>query len=124
MRGAAAGLRAIGLKFDVKTSAPYKLFLDEKTDLQLVFAPGNRRINEVSVEYLLRDMMQKTVASGKDILFVGTKRQARHAVEEEAARCGMHYVSERWLGGTLTNFRTIHTSIERLKKLDAAKIRP
>ena len=52
------------------------------------------------------------------MLFVGTKRQARHAVEEEATRCGMHYVSERWLGGTLTNFRTIRARLNRLEELE------
>ena len=61
---------------------------------------------------------QNIVASGKDILFVGTKRQARHAVEEEAKRCGMHYVTERWLGGTLTNFRTIRARLNRLEELE------
>src|SRR5215218_2459841 len=61
---------------------------------------------------------QQTVASGKDVLFVGTKRQARHAVEEEAKRSGMHYVSERWLGGTLTNFRTIRARLLRLEELE------
>ena len=65
-----------------------------------------------------RKFMQQLVAGGKDILFVGTKRQARHAVEAEAARCGMHYVSERWLGGTLTNFRTIRARLNRLDELD------
>ncbi len=63
-------------------------------------------------------LVQQTIASGKDILFVGTKRQARHAVEEEAKRCGMHYVSERWLGGTLTNFRTIRARLQRLEELE------
>jgi small subunit ribosomal protein S2 len=63
-------------------------------------------------------LVAQTVASGKDILFVGTKRQARHAVEEEARRCGMHYVSERWLGGTLTNFRTIRARLNRLEELE------
>ncbi|HEY0009771.1 MAG TPA: 30S ribosomal protein S2 [Tepidisphaeraceae bacterium] len=67
---------------------------------------------------LAKKLVQNTVASGKDILFVGTKRQARHAVEEEAARCGMHYVSERWLGGTLTNFRTIRDRLKRLEQLE------
>jgi small subunit ribosomal protein S2 len=52
------------------------------------------------------------------VLFVGTKRQARHAVQEEAARCGMHHVSERWLGGTLTNFRTIRARLNRLEELE------
>ena len=52
------------------------------------------------------------------ILFVGTKKQAQAAIKEEAERCGMPYVSERWLGGMLTNFKTIITRIERLKKLE------
>jgi small subunit ribosomal protein S2 len=65
-----------------------------------------------------RRLIQQTVASGKDVLFVGTKRQARHAIEEEARRCGMHYVSERWLGGTLTNFRTIRARLNRLEELE------
>lgn len=65
-----------------------------------------------------KKLIAQTVASGKDILFVGTKRQARHAVTDEAARCGMHYVSERWLGGTLTNFRTIRARLSRLDELD------
>src|SRR5256714_5534594 len=63
-------------------------------------------------------LVQNTVAAGKDILFVGTKRQARFAVEEEAKRCGMHYVSERWLGGTLTNSRTIRARLNRLEELE------
>lgn len=65
-----------------------------------------------------RKFVQNTVANGKDILFVGTKRQARHTVEEEAKRCGMHYVAERWLGGTLTNFRTIRARLNRLEELE------
>ena len=73
-----------------------------------------------TVKGLLRakKLVQNVVASGKDILFVGTKRQARFAVEEEAKRCGMHYVSERWLGGTLTNFRTIRDRLKRLEELE------
>jgi small subunit ribosomal protein S2 len=67
---------------------------------------------------LAKRLVQQTVAQGKDVLFVGTKRQARHAVEEEAKRCGMHYVSERWLGGTLTNFRTIRARLNRLEELE------
>jgi small subunit ribosomal protein S2 len=73
-----------------------------------------------TIKGLLRakKLVQNLVGSGKDILFVGTKRQARHCVEEEAKRCGMHYVSERWLGGTLTNFRTIRARLNRLDELD------
>jgi small subunit ribosomal protein S2 len=67
---------------------------------------------------LAKRLIAQTVASGKDVLFVGTKRQARHAVEDEARRVGMHYVSERWLGGTLTNFRTIRARLNRLDELD------
>jgi len=59
------------------------------------------------------------VAKGQDVLFVGTKRQARHAVMEVTERTGMHYVSERWLGGTLTNFRTIRSRLARLEELEA-----
>ena len=55
------------------------------------------------------------------IMFVGTKRSAREAIAEEAARCGMPYVSARWLGGMLTNFRTVKQSIARLKELEAAE---
>lgn len=67
---------------------------------------------------LAKKLVQNEVAAGRDVLFVGTKRQARHAIEEEARRCGMHYVSERWLGGTLTNFRTIRERLERLEQLE------
>jgi len=58
-------------------------------------------------------------SQGKRILFVGTKRQAQDAILEEANRCGMFYVNNRWLGGTLTNFTTVRRSIERLKELEA-----
>src|SRR5918999_4457051 len=73
-----------------------------------------------TIKGLLRakKLMQNMVAGGKDVLFVGTKRQARHPIEEEAKRCGMHYVAERWLGGTLTNFRTIRARLNRLDELD------
>jgi len=56
---------------------------------------------------------------GKSILFVGTKKQAQESIESEAKRCGMYFVNNRWLGGTLTNFRTIRTRIERLNAIDA-----
>ncbi|MFZ5661943.1 MAG: 30S ribosomal protein S2 [Pseudomonadota bacterium] len=55
------------------------------------------------------------------VLFVGTKRSARDAIKEEAERCGMPYMTQRWLGGTLTNFRTIKQSVQRLKELEAAE---
>ena len=57
-------------------------------------------------------------ADGGSILFVGTKKQAQEAVKEEAQRCGMYYVNERWLGGMLTNFKTIQSRIKRLKGIE------
>jgi small subunit ribosomal protein S2 len=65
--------------------------------------------------------VRELAAGGGTMLFVGTKKQAQEAVLEEAARCGMFFVSHRWLGGTLTNFATIRKSIARLKKLDEMK---
>ena len=59
------------------------------------------------------------VANGGDILFVGTKKQAQDSFKTEAERCGMYYVNERWLGGMLTNFKTIQTRIKRLKEIEA-----
>ena len=55
------------------------------------------------------------------ILFLGTKRSARDAIKEEAERCGMPFMNQRWLGGTLTNFRTVKQSVARLKELEAAE---
>ena len=62
--------------------------------------------------------VRDVAASGKTVLFVGTKKQAQEAIKEEAERCGMFYVNNRWLGGCLTNFKTIKTRIERLNKLN------
>ena len=59
------------------------------------------------------------VANCGDILFVGTKKQAQDSIKTEAERCGMYYVNERWLGGMLTNFKTIQTRIKRLKEIEA-----
>lgn len=60
----------------------------------------------------------EAVKEGKTVLFVGTKKQAQEAVKEEAERCGMYYVNSRWLGGTLTNFKTIRSRIDRMVKLE------
>ncbi len=71
---------------------------------------------------LFKDAMRfvgEQAAMGKTILFVGTKRQAQEAIMEEATRCGMYYVNNRWLGGLLTNFVTVKQSIKRLKELEA-----
>lgn len=68
------------------------------------------------------DEVRKVTASGKSILFVGTKKQAQQAVQKEAERCGMFYVNNRWLGGMLTNFSTIKKSLQRLKKIEKMEI--
>ena len=67
---------------------------------------------------LARKFITRTVASGKDVLFVGTKRQARACLEKHVKETGMHYVTERWLGGTLTNYRTIRERLKRLEELE------
>jgi small subunit ribosomal protein S2 len=74
-----------------------------------------------TVRGLLRayKFLAKVASRGSLVLFVGTKRQAKEAVEREAARCGMPFVSERWLGGTLTNYRTIRDRLKRLQELEA-----
>ena len=64
------------------------------------------------------DYIKEMASQGKTILFVGTKKQAQKAIEDEAKRCGMFYINSRWLGGTLTNFKTIRSRIERLNKLE------
>jgi len=68
------------------------------------------------------DAVRKTVAAGKTVLFVGTKKQAQQAVQKEAERCGMFYINNRWLGGMLTNFVTIKKSLLRLKKLEKMEV--
>ena len=63
------------------------------------------------------NFVRDVAAEGGDILFVGTKKQAQESIRDEATRCGMHYVNARWLGGMLTNFRTIRKRIDRLAQL-------
>lgn len=68
---------------------------------------------------LARKFLAQTVASGKDVCFVGTKRQAKGVIEQRVGDIEMHYVTERWLGGTLTNFGTIRNRLKRLEELEA-----
>ena len=68
-----------------------------------------------------RKHLQRVAAGGSLILIVGTKRQASETVEQQSLRCGMPFVSERWLGGTLTNFRTIRSRLTRLEQLEALR---
>ena len=67
------------------------------------------------------DFIKEIAAEGGEVLFVGTKKQAQDAIKEEAQRCGMHFVNARWLGGMLTNYRTIKTRIARLEQLNKMK---
>ena len=104
------------------------------------FGHQTRRWNPKMAEYIFAERngiyiidLQKTVKKveeaynavaeivkdGGEVLFVGTKKQAQDSIKEEAQRCGMYYVNERWLGGMLTNFTTVKTRIARLKELDA-----
>ena len=64
------------------------------------------------------DFIKELSSEGKNILFVGTKKQAQEAIEEEAKRCGMYYVNQRWLGGMLTNYKTMKNRINRLRELE------
>ena len=74
-----------------------------------------KTVKKVDEAYMfIRDI----ALDGKEVLFVGTKKQAQESIEAEAKRCGMYFVNNRWLGGTLTNFRTIRTRIERLNSID------
>jgi len=68
---------------------------------------------------IAKKLLAEVVSSGKDVVFVGTKRQAQKAVEAAASKSGMHYVSQRWLGGTLTNFRTVRSRLQRLEELES-----
>ncbi len=72
----------------------------------------------VSMFKAVEAYVRELAASGGHVLFVGTKKQAQEAIKEEAEKCGMYHVHNRWLGGTLTNFSTIRQSIERLRKLE------
>ncbi|MFW5863374.1 MAG: 30S ribosomal protein S2, partial [Desulfohalobiaceae bacterium] len=64
-------------------------------------------------------LLEKIVSQGKDVIFVGTKRQARNAIRDAAVACNMHYVNERWIGGSLTNYSVIRSRVERLKELES-----
>ena len=69
------------------------------------------------------EFIRQIVAEGSSVLFVGTKKQAQESVEQEAQRCGMYYVNQRWLGGTLTNFATIQARIDHLVRLEDQQAR-
>ncbi|MFQ6605471.1 MAG: 30S ribosomal protein S2 [Fidelibacterota bacterium] len=90
-----------------------KYILMEKNGVHIINLDETMRQLERAIDFIV-----KTVEKRGEVLFVGTKKQARDIVQQEADRCGMFYVVERWLGGTLTNFATIKKSIKRLKMLE------
>ena len=79
---------------------------------------------QISVEQVEKAyaFVRDVAKEGKSILFVGKKKQAQDAIKEEAQRCGMYYMNQRWLGGTLTNFKTIRSRIERLNKINQMEL--
>jgi small subunit ribosomal protein S2 len=85
----------------------------EKNGIHIIDLNKTKRLLAVAA-----DAMEKIAAEGKKVLFVGTKQQAKDIVKREAQRCEMHWVSERWLGGMLTNFTTIRKSIKRLQNIE------
>jgi small subunit ribosomal protein S2 len=95
--------------------APY--IFGERNDIYIINLEKTVKKIEEACDFL-RDAASK----GGGILFVGTKKQAKDAIFSEAQRCGMYYVTERWLGGLLTNFSTIRNSIRRMKELEKMKL--
>lgn len=93
---------------------------------KFIFGSRNK-IHIIDLQKTLKELkkvykvVRDYAAEGKDVLFVGTKKQAQGPIKEEALRCGSYFVCERWLGGTLTNFETLKKSIARLKELEAMK---
>lgn len=85
-----------------------------RNGIYIINLDKSKKLFDTASEFLVNE-----VAKGGNVLFVGTKRQARSIIKEEAIRCGMPYVDHRWLGGMLTNFQTIKNSIERLKSIES-----
>lgn len=85
----------------------------EKNGIHIIDLNKTKRLLTIAAEEI-----EKIAAEGKKVLFVGTKQQAKDIIKREAQRCGMHWVSERWLGGMLTNFTTIRKSIRRLQNIE------
>jgi small subunit ribosomal protein S2 len=86
----------------------------ERNGIYIIDLQKTHRLLQDALQYA-----QDLASQGRTIMFVGTKRQAQEAIAEEAGRCGMPYVNERWLGGLLTNFVTIRKSLDRLRELEA-----
>ena len=85
----------------------------ERNGIYIIDLQKTHRLLQEALQFV-----QDMAAQGKNVLFIGTKRQAQEAIAEEAKRCGMPFVTERWLGGLLTNFVTVRRSLERLRELE------
>ncbi len=90
-----------------------KYIYDARNDIHIIDLQLTVDLVEEAYKFI-----HKVASEGKNILFVGKKKQAKEAIQQEAERCGMFYMNERWLGGTLTNFQTIRTRIDKLNKLN------
>lgn len=86
----------------------------ERNGIHIIDLQQTLKYFEIAYEFVVN-----LTSEGGKVLFVGTKKQAQDAIKEEAERCGMPYVNFRWLGGTLTNFRTIRQSVEKLKRIES-----
>ena len=94
-----------------------KYIFDARNDVHIINL--EQTVEAIDAAYaFIRDV----AASGKSILFVGKKKQAKEAIQSEATRCGMYYMNQRWLGGTLTNFATIRTRIDKLNRINHMEI--
>ncbi len=90
-----------------------KYIFAARHDIHIIDLETTAQLIEVAYSFVVESVKQ-----GKSVLFVGTKKQAQDAIKEEAERCGQFYVNSRWLGGTLTNFKTIRSRIDYLEKLE------
>ena len=90
-----------------------KYIFTSRNDIHIINLEDTVKLAEQAYNFV-----KEVVKEGKNVLFVGTKKQASEAIEQEAKRCGMFYINNRWLGGTLTNFKTIRSSVEKMKKIE------
>ena len=90
-----------------------KYIFQERNDIHIINLEDSSNCLDKAYNFV-----KEQVAQGKTVLFVGTKKQAQEAIKEEATRCGMYYINSRWLGGTLTNFKTIRARVDRLNKIN------
>jgi small subunit ribosomal protein S2 len=93
-----------------------KYIFDERNNIYVINLQKTVKKFKEAAAYII-----EVVSHGGEVLFVGTKKQAKDSIRDEARRCGMHFMNQRWLGGTLTNFSTIQKSIQRLRRLEQMK---